>query len=529
VKKFRKRFLQVTPVLLLSFVLLKLLYGLPDVFDLSVADEAFYLNSARTGVLRADGFLYLLWLRGLLGVMDPISAYYTNLIVLIIFFSIAAFLWFRVSSGSTSVGLILAVLMTVSTMNTVGWPYITRLSAAILMLAATGISIVQKPDSRFMIAMPAALILSYIRPEFAMAGMLFGAFALYYSWRNRKAEPKSSWVLAIVSAGLLLLLIVVSPVDHSRSMVAFSQHYALDLHEIGMWPEEPWATGNQLMERDFPGASSFVEAMVTNPAAVIGHVWRNALRLPFEIIEAVRPYWLTGIFWKFLIALSFTGLMLRLLLMLRPTREWKKDITRLTEGGILLLFLLPLIVSILIIYPRQHYLIMILPIVVGFGVWRLKLPVSRQVGVGAAAVIFSLFFAYWMPWTANLRPGFRFPSSVQSSHGAGLCTLRDRVDALNLLKKERSFTLLSPLGMLQPYLNEGWTEILHYAKSTSFLEFLARESITAIWVNSDLMNDVRFRDDDQFKTFLLHPPAGWRKVGVSGCSEQYLLILEPFL
>lgn len=118
-----KLLLYLSILLFLSVLALKLVYALPAIFDLSRADEAGYLYNARM-TLRADGFLYLLWLRLLQYFADPVSAFYVNFAVLVVSFAVVAFVWLRSVSRSFALALLLAPFFAFSFMNVLGWPYI---------------------------------------------------------------------------------------------------------------------------------------------------------------------------------------------------------------------------------------------------------------------------------------------------------------------------------------------------------------------------------------------------------------------
>jgi hypothetical protein len=416
------------------------------------------------------------------------------------------------------------------------WPFITLFAASFLVLLVAAFFLpFQNRLRTLQVALAGSILLMFIRPEFVVSVIVFlilGGAAFLWQWRK---EGQVDFTLLLILILAIAILIFLNPAAGGRSMVAFCQHYALGLFNVGAWGESPWVTCDILMKRDFPEAHSVFSAFVVNPLAFIGHVLRNLQFLfSWELWTTFRPIyshpWGNPVGMA-LVAFFVVSVLAFLYEIVRSAMERRIQ----TVNLLIIVLLIPVILSVLVIHPRVHYIVLAVPLlwIAGlqtriFQTVRLRMariPDRWRVTVFAAVLV---IVTYAVPWRATARTGFRISGKVWNMHGQNLCTLKDRIlflRNLNLAKKEVRF--LNGMGYLRPFLPANWIEYLHYEKSEGFDSYLKRNEIDAIWISPDLRDDVRYKNDPEFLRF--EARAGWMAFYPPGCKDQYLLVRKDLI
>lgn len=522
-------------VALLAFliVLVKLLYRFDASFDIAPEDETRYLQRALSGNWGLDGVVYFAYLRGLsLLIPDPIALYQTNFALVTVLFGLAVFALASVMLRSAPLAFFLSSILVVTWMTVAMWPFIAHFAASIVLFLAAVLVRYRKLTHALAVALPGAILLMYIRPEFLVTviGLMFaGAVVCFWQWRERK---KVGFLLPAILIMSMAVLIFFNPAEGNRSFVAFSQHYAFGLSLVGGWTDNPWTTADSLMARDFPGAHSIPSAFVTNPGAFFGHVFRNVRFLPEELLKALQPLHAPeSVVGVALVAFFLLSLFAWIWELMRSLISRKVD----ASDILIVILAIPVIISVLVIFPRVHYLVLVVPLLWIAGLRtsirqaihvRLIQPVRRWAAVFFA--VFLVMIVVLVPWRANRRVGLRIPRNVESIHGRNFCTFRDRALFLRSLHlPTNEVRHLNSMGYMQPFLPAGWTEYLHYNKGEGFDAFLEQNGINAIWISPALRDDARFRDDPEFLRF--EETNGWVPVSLQECNDMYLLLRKELV
>jgi hypothetical protein len=184
---------------------------------------------------------------------------------------------------------------------------------------------------------------------------------------------------------------------------------------------------------------------------------------------------------------------------------------------VLLLFLAaPILGSLILIYPRDHYLLLMIVFgcVAGFagytGFPRL-LAWCRWLDSGPALAALALLLAAFMPnwahpWSVQQllghEPIVTGPTSMEVQRTVAV------MRGLGLPPSETPISVLESDYARAFYAGWNFHKVDHWTKTESFWQFMAVNDIAVVVLNERLLTDTRFRDDPEFVEF-----ATERKVG----------------
>ncbi|MGA9523871.1 MAG: hypothetical protein WBV82_20590 [Myxococcaceae bacterium] len=353
-----------------------LLGGLEDVLDLAPWDEADYLRQGRSLSSRGLpdpewGPLYVAWYAALAWFgLEPIASYYASQTVLVTLSCALIFGCARRLGAPAGVALMGALLFLLS-----GAPHVSPRPT----LLALGVTLAALFASTWVRTFPAAcaalglglLVASFARPEFFVSFVaVTGVFLV--SVARRRGWPARRWMLAGYATPVLVLFGVFgNPFGDAtgRRMFAFCQHYALGEVERSALPLNPWAECGNVLEQSFGEIEGVSQAFLRNPAAFLVHVGHNAARYPVASV---------GLFsrgfgdarpdrgpWTITRTVQLTALMVVLcaaglaLWRRRPGPGGALSRATVQRSGLALgAILAPAVLSALLIYPREHYLVL---------------------------------------------------------------------------------------------------------------------------------------------------------------------------
>lgn len=209
------------------------------------------------------------------------------------------------------------------------------------------------------------------RPELTWVAVLWSAIALGYlvvamrGNQPRLAVQVATFALCAVVVPLALVGLHGSPFDSGgREWLAFQQHFSLRNDIEGL---DPWLDSQAITDRFFPGADSVLGALLLNPSAFMGHIAANVLDAPRILLVdvlgmgtttpfGVLPFAMAAIVISSLvvsIAVDWTGFRMRASFVWVSCRSRRRVGVWIGIGGILASAL----VSVSLVYPRQHYLL----------------------------------------------------------------------------------------------------------------------------------------------------------------------------
>jgi hypothetical protein len=219
-------------------------------------------------------------------------------------------------------------------------------------------------------------VLSYTRPEFFFTYILSFLTLLFLFFRNQKYKLKGNFIFIILPIILFffgLYYLGGQPVSN-RGLDAFVQHFVINY--LSWYPDTQYEVGYRneftLFSKVYGNVNSMFQLLPVNPSLFFKHITYNTthyfsltINLLFNILSGV----LINIFG------GYTKYILMSFIILIPFIDLKKSLLNFKKNGIefiiqngliILLVLFPTLVSVILIYPREHYLLFHLVIYFSF-------------------------------------------------------------------------------------------------------------------------------------------------------------------
>ncbi|MCP4151039.1 MAG: hypothetical protein GY757_25065 [bacterium] len=532
----------VTAVLAISF---KLCYEVSEVMDIRFFDETAYLRKGiqyLSANIFKDGFIYFLWYKILsFFAQDGVTLYYLNYVVLLSINPLLIYILLRKMRKGKLISAAAAIILLVSNCNVITWPFITRFASALILITFILIFTVKSSSRKYIIALSGLFLLVYTRPENTLPYILFSLVSIIYLLHKyRKTMGRVYIYLAIITlvAGVFTTL-VKNPATTGRSILAFGQHYALNLHQRGEIKGNPNTTWKKVMRDNFGTDKSLIAAFSNNPGKMIKHIRSNIARLPLS--QLIAPYKLKGAaaqkIFIIVIALLFLLSMVYLIKDFKkkiraqkvenpgPGRENNEELTAHRLYYILsLLITMPLLISVCLIYPREHYILILF--VVGLVLAAKHLPeIPKKPKYHRLSFVLILLIVYWVPWRATATNGL-LPGDIKSSKKK--CTNLMKLQNIKKIAVKSGITYLGSGGSMEPYIN-NFQYVKMTQKKEPFNEFLQQHKINMVYINGAMRRYGRYKTDAQFKQFINGVPnENWAKFKIRPC-EGFLAVKKEIL
>ncbi len=358
------------------------------------------------------------------------------------------------------------------------------------------------------------------RPEFAWLALVSSFTSLIWlvvEFRaGGKAESKRVRNFSAVLVGSLgipaaLVFLHGSPFAGGRSWVAFSQHFSLRNSLTG---EDPWLDSAEIVGRSFPGVESVGQALLSNPSVFIAHLFSNLADFPTSLLHQVLGGPAISSMMVIVLAVSMLvsiGMQPRLAfsklrVKLRHAWSGRKRIENIVFVIVGILFLAAVMIPILVIFPRDHYLI------VPAGLLILTvLVIQSQFGSPkiTAVLPFAISFLLFMLLTGQIIQQTIGRMAYPASTARTMSLMRDADTDWKV------FSSGWGLNQLNTFVDRA--EIIYpeeLAPGQDLEEFLTQTGINAVWMTGDLVNfdpsqlpglDVFLRNPENFGFKPIHP------------------------
>jgi hypothetical protein len=516
---------EVFPLVVLFAATVKALFGEWQVHDLTACDEAYYLAVAlfaqEGGPVGIEvGPLYVLWYRALLLLPIPIE-YLSHVshglllgLLSVLFYALAR----RLGVGRWP-GAAATALLILNTRLTTTEPFPVHLATA---LFAGGVLVGTYRRSLLGACGPIGfgiLAACYARPEFGTLLLVFlPCYLAVGTWALWRADCREflPWAIPLVVATAACGWMLSVPLPSgNRGWDAFAQHYARNVVEASGGNSEGWTQHWEATTRkEFGEARSLSQAVRTRPGAVAWHVERNLTRLPNAAVRLCGPdeYRLPT---TLRVVQSACALVVLAVCAVGVIRRVRSGGLYGPEGQPLRAVLLALacvaLVSgpaVLVVYPRDHYLLLPLffsLVLVVSGLPALAWPgwlgaptagKVRFAALAAAVLIVGATPTGIGEWT------FLRPLKAPSSHfDSNIAVRRDTLALLHSLPRRPGTVVMDyrywgdyqTLWMMPPV-----TLISHESKGEGFRAFVAKHRIQVVVLERELLTDPRFAHDPEF-------------------------------
>lgn len=488
---------------------LKFTFGIENTLDISLYDESDYLYRGvtllNTGLPSpAWAPLYSVWYF-IISLLSPskITLYYLNCKLMIILLPIIIYGVLRKNAVSIPVSFIISWLLLVSHANALTWPRVSHF--ALLLILATFLFIGHKRSLLWssLFASIGALLVSYVRPEYFLAYVISTLlFVFLFSRDCQKLEKQ--YLLGVTAYGLFSALILTAlglPLTGNRSMFAFGQHFSLNWVYWNGSDLDPWSAWREIISRNFESAHSIPEALAQNPSAFLKHIAYNLLnfvrftpKLLFpvnlsEIPAIVGVLLSVGLLISYLYNARYKWLLLPISNVRHNLQEYQIFLM------FVVLFLLPTVVSIIVIYPREHYLLVFSVLIVILGVILLTDHDSKQGQMNFKKLFLPCVVLVFITPQLN-----QSQNSVQKNLRA--------IQFIQSLETDEPITLLESQGGYYVYLDSNFHRLDPNDKNTNFDQFRVDRNIRMIVVSNELRQSA-LKNDPEWQEFL----ANYRQFG----------------
>lgn len=360
-------------VLLLILAGSRIYYNIYDYMDIVYGDEVIYM---KTGLNITQDFnrdwgpLYCIWYKFISFFFhDTITLYYFNFVFVAILASLLIYAAFLAMDIHPLVAFYFALCFISSKAVVPMWPRISLFAISILMAGIIVVSRIRELYLRLLIFCLTLLLASYVRPELYLSFILSVLIFITYYFAERIYQKKYSLyhLILFVLTSVLLHIIFRFPSNfyngYPRNLAAFYQHYMVNMFYLNKATEYDWIYWKDAHKAIFTNSNSIFDIILHYPHEFFTHVGLNLKNYILEIfgknICVIFPF-LLGKNKLFLSGslLVFAG-SVSLLFNKHIRREFKVILQNHAFFLVMLaIWGIPTIISSIVIFPREHYIML---------------------------------------------------------------------------------------------------------------------------------------------------------------------------
>jgi hypothetical protein len=523
----------VTDIVLLMTLLLAgiiFTYNLPGLIDISLFDETRYL--ARGLMLEKSfptaeyGPAYSVWYFFLSKFhSDPIDLYYLNYRVITILPALIFFLLMRTYKVPGILSFVLSLSFLCTAGNFLTWPKVSHFAILMLMFGLIILKYFNGKKEMILMLSLTSLFVSYVRPEFYYS-CLFLTFVLLIVSIHQFFKSRSYYVFIPLAINLVALVILglgvgIPTASGNRELIAFGQHYALNWNQWNNDAGNPWANWITIIHNDFGNINTAADALVSNPPAMVRHMFQNVQNAP-EILYSMFNHFYPPSYPQ-RVAFRY-GLLIFLIASIfyynkhNLSKFLKRIVSNFTKSRFLLLLILitmlPVMMSMIVIFPRQHYMFMLFVIMV----FVLTILLFGNEGNDEETNNFNYAAICCFVVLMLIRP---------LSESKGIVNQKNlkTTKFIRSLEIRTSINLLDAEGGYSIYLGNNFNQIEESSKEVPFKEFVRMNSINMILLTDELRNYMKYQSDPEWQSFLKNPgEMGFRQLTIPEFEKSKLLI-----
>jgi hypothetical protein len=430
---------------------------------------------------------------------------------------------------SLIVSVVISGVFLISNANLPVWPKPAHFALVIILVFFIAASYTKRATHGILLVCLWALLSSYIRPEFFLAYLLLLSLYIVFVVLGRDKASLSRELIAFGVVALISVLLLSTlgiPAfagEGDRNFVAFSQHFALNWVTWTGSDLDPWADYAQITSEHFGDARSMLEALQNNPALFLKHTTSNfvggineltILFLPNGAFSSgdlphttFEPYLLEGLLGLY-IAYRFAYRL--------ATGSMSGVRSNIAEHKTLLLLLSPFVLtglaSAILIYPRDHYLLIPgLFIVIAAALLAVGDPGKLEETKYRQVVCIGVLVVLLTPAIAN-----------------GDATDKSYIETINFIKSlgiEEQVNLLEAEGGFNFYLADNFRSLSVDEKDTNFSEFLEEKDINMIVVTDRLEQKMKLSDAEEWQWFVddHYRDLGYEKISIPDTTWELII------
>ncbi len=522
---------------------LKWAAGLQGHLDILLADEAEYLRNGLNlfeKIAKNWGPTYNLWYKFLsVFTSDPIVLYYFNYKIGAIGAGILLFIFLLRYNIHIVVAFLIAFCYLFSDVNINAWPRISNFVLIMYLLYFIFVRNITSTVTKVILFSFVSFIAAFARPELLIVAEISGVIAVLLAVRDYKnITSKIPLLILLFATAFILFFVYGKPADTysniNRMYIAFCQHYAIayrmrthsNLNAIIEWID--------FTKPLFGDCKTVPEILMKHFTLCIPHflftLKMYVVSFALFVLNFVTPLYLFPSMKKKQVLIGLFVLFILIALFNKNTRS--AFIAKIKEHKITLFltfaFSIPSIGICVVIFPRQHYIMMQtiwVALLLGFLLSSVleNLKINRLFVLPIAVVL--LFYS----------PKATIFNTIQAvPEMKNLCTQKF-IRFMNAQEWKGKHTIFSNILNVHMMFNEPEkfeqfnTEYMlkQLPLSVTFKDILEEKKIDIIVMNEQLMEETRLKKDTTWLNLTAHPEVyHFKKVNFANDCESYLLIKE---
>ncbi|MCZ2269599.1 MAG: hypothetical protein LC124_12160 [Ignavibacteriales bacterium] len=522
VKKLTEKILKNKEDIILFLLLLCIginyVYDIGSYLDIELQDETLYLRNGifllRKGLPSPQWApVYSIWYFLLSAFnTDSITLYFFNFQILTLILPLLLYVFLRTKRVSQIIAFLIGFFFLISSGNISVHPKVTHFALLLIICSFLLFSLTKKNILGWSFIIIGSLLSAYVRPELFISFIFITVFFLYRVIKTKSFLINRWNILKISLIALVLIIIIGNPIGvGGRAFGAFKQHFSLNWVAWNHSALNPWRDCDIIIQDNFGNISNVPEALFSNTELFIKHLYTN-VSIIFSEFSKLTSY---TVFTVDNYRLEYIGLYLLLfiisILTLVDLYRSKTPILQLLKSNFndskciiitSIFYLIPIFSSIIIIYPRQHYLLFLLFFVIIIFLPLIKVDLTRSILernlTSIALVLFAILLLFVTP----------DPKKFYSNYSQNDIETVKFLRSLNINTK---VNMLEDNGGYYTYLTPNYSWITSSEKIMDFNKFLEKYEINLIILSGKLLGNKKFNSDSTFKKFLVN----YRDLGFS--------------
>jgi hypothetical protein len=514
-KKIIEKIFENKEDLILSLLLLcigiKYVHDIGSYLDIELQDETLYLRNGifllRQGLQSSQWApVYSIWYF-LLSIFnsDSITLYFLNFQILTLLLPLLLYVYLRTRQVSQIIAFLIGFFFLISSGNILVHPKVTHFALLLIVCSFLLFAFTKRTVLSWSFIIIGSLLSAYVRPELFISFILIIVLFLYRIIKTKSFLINRWSILIIGIITLALVIILGAPLGGGgRALDAFKQHFSLNWVAWNHSNLNPWRDSDFIVQENFGNITNIPEALFSNTDLFFKHLLTNTSiifsefsRLTSYTVFTVDNYRLEYIgLYLLLFIISISSIVniyrskLAILQLLKSNFNDSKHIIIIS-----IIYLIPIFSSIIIIYPRQHYLLFLLFFVIMVFVPLIKVNLDKsrlERNLTSSALV--LFAILLLMVTPN-------PKKFYSNYSQNNVETVKFLKSLNIKSK---VNMLEDNGGYYTYLTPNYSWITASDKKMDFNEYLEKYEINLIILSGKLLGNKKFNSDSTFKNFLIN-------------------------
>ncbi|MBX7226787.1 MAG: hypothetical protein K1X55_12215 [Chitinophagales bacterium] len=507
-------------------------HKIPFHLDLLPTDDAHYMSmgfSIGKKLIVNYGPLYCLWFKFLQKIfVQPITVYYVSFMAITVATPALLFGFLRRFNMGLLPAFIFAFLFQTSELNMFlnSWPKISHFAIIGVMTFIIATRNIKSPIYFYLLSTGFILVMSYVRPEYFLSFVFMVLWCVgYICFKNKLHLSKHQWfaVLAVCCLSALLLFALGSSMSGGRTGIAISQHYMWNYVEWHHLPKTAWLNWYEVSQKHFGQADSFSQFMQANPKEFFHMISYNFVQFFVKNTQRLNDVFFPKTLFR--MALPIGCLIIGLLIILNIVFFGVAAVKKYFSQNIhillvLLLFSLPALMSSVLIYPREHYLVLLLPLLyfIISGLLINLVSVKNTLKQGVALCVLGILSMVFVP-----RAGAYTYYNIWEAYEEQYCA--KAINKIKSLSIKEHINLLESEGGIYVFIRKNISYVHGFYKQEPFYALLQKKKINMIYVSPILLADKHFYQDKEWQDFQQHyEKYGFKKIGFSTDKRHYLYV-----